>query len=229
MENIIAQFKEVTKRYLVGETEIYALNKAQYDFRKGDYIVVAGPSGSGKSTFLNILGCIDKPTSGRVVFEGRDITDVPLENLNQLRLEKIGFVFQSFNLVPVLSAYENVELPLLFKGLSKKEVKERVEAVMKKVGLEDRMDHLPARLSGGQRQRVAIARALAGSPDLIIADEPTANLDRKTSGSIIDLLAALNQNDKVTIVMASHDPDIIETAKTKIVIQDGKIKEEQLV
>jgi putative ABC transport system ATP-binding protein len=225
----IAELRGVTKKYQVGETEILALNNVYFNVTKGDFIVVAGPSGSGKSTFLNILGSIDKPTSGNIIFNGSDITHVNLEALHQLRLNKIGFVFQSFNLVPVLTAYENVELPLLFKNISKKEIKERVTTVLEKVGLQDRMDHLPARLSGGQKQRVAIARALVGNPELIIADEPTANLDRKTAISIMELITQLNEADKVTIIVASHDPYVIERAKAKIVIQDGKIFKEELV
>jgi putative ABC transport system ATP-binding protein len=225
----IAELRGVTKKYQVGETEIQALNNVNFSVSKGDFIVVAGPSGSGKSTFLNILGSIDKPTSGTILFNGTDITHLNLESLHQLRLNKIGFVFQSFNLVPVLTAYENVELPLLFKNISKKEIKERVTTVLEKVGLQDRMDHLPARLSGGQKQRVAIARALVGSPELIIADEPTANLDRKTAISIMELIGRLNEEDRVTIIVASHDPYVIEKAKAKIVIQDGKILKEALV
>ncbi len=229
MDKTVVELKEVTKKYTVGESDILALNNVDFKLTQGEFIVVAGPSGSGKSTFLNILGSIDKPTSGSIFFDGKDISAISLNDLHQLRLYKIGFVFQSFNLVPVLSAYENVELPLLFKNLSKKELRERVNHVLHKVGLSDRSHHLPAKLSGGQKQRVAIARALAGSPELIIADEPTANLDRKTAASIMDLIAELNEKEQVSIVVSTHDPYVIERAKSKLLIQDGKIFKEELV
>ena len=229
MESSFIKFKNITKLYHLGDAEIRALDGVSYSVNAGDFTVVAGPSGSGKSTFLNILGCIDKPTSGQLLFQERDITGIPLEDLNDLRLRQIGFIFQSFNLIPVLSTYENVELPLLFTSMKKDQIRERVEYVLQKVGLADRMHHLPANLSGGQRQRVAIARALAGNPSLIIADEPTASLDRKTSRSVIDLLSTLNEKDNVTVVLASHDPDIIERAKTKLHIQDGKLVKNEFV
>jgi putative ABC transport system ATP-binding protein len=229
MDKTIVELKGVTKKYTVGDTDILALNAVNFKLFESAFMVVAGPSGSGKSTFLNILGSIDKPTEGSVIFDGTDITDVPLKDLHNLRLYKIGFVFQSFNLVPVLTAYENVELPLLFKNHSKKELKEQVTYMLHKVGLDDRMHHLPAKLSGGQKQRVAIARALAGNPKLIIADEPTANLDRKTAASIIDLISDLNSTDNVSIVVATHDPYVIERAKSKLIIEDGKIFNDELV
>ena len=230
MESSFIELKNIFKIYHLGGTQINALDDLTYTVKKGEFVIIAGPSGSGKSTFLNLVGCVDKPTHGKIIFQGEDITDMPLEHLNDLRLNKIGFIFQSFNLVPVLTAYENVELPLTFSSMSKKEIKERTEYVLERVGLADRMDHMPANLSGGQRQRVAIARALVANPSLIIADEPTASLDRKTADSVLELLTSLNEEDQVTIILASHDENVIKRAKTRLNIQDGKIlKEESLV
>jgi len=223
LSNTIADLIDVSKRYCLGETEVHALKRVNCSISNGDFIVIAGPSGSGKSTLLNIVGCIDKPTDGRVMVDGEDVTSLSFEQLTAIRLHKLGFVFQSFNLVPVLTAYENIELPLLFKGLPESEIRERVTSVLNRVGLGDRMDHMPAKLSGGQRQRVAIARALAGRPRLILADEPTANLDSKTGADIIALLSDLNQHEGVTIVIATHDSAIIQKAKTVITITDGEI------
>ena len=222
--NVLIELKEVSKKYQLGDTEINALDKVNYIVNKGDYIVVAGPSGSGKSTLLNMIGCIDQPTIGEIFFDKIEITKHNLEDLNNLRLLNIGFIFQSFNLIPVLSVYENVELPLLFRNMCKRKIRERVEYVLKKVGLGDRGKHFPSNLSGGQRQRVAIARALVGEPNLIIADEPTANLDRITAQNIIELLKALNKDDNVTIIIASHDDNVIRQTSQVITIEDGKIK-----
>ncbi len=220
---IASQFTNLSKIYYLGNNEIRALDQIDYTINQGDFMVIAGPSGSGKSTFLNILGCLDKPSKGKLTIDGEDVTEVPLEQLYDLRMQKIGFVFQSFNLVPVLNAYENVELPLIFKYKNPAQIDRQVKEVLEKVGLEDRMYHKPAHLSGGQRQRVSIARALAGKPTIIIADEPTANLDRNTSASIMDLFEQLNQDEGVTLVIASHDPDVIARASIKVHIRDGKI------
>jgi putative ABC transport system ATP-binding protein len=214
---------KVSRKYFLGKTEIWALNDLSLQIEKADFVVLAGPSGSGKTTLLNIIGCIDKPDSGTVLFEGRDISSLPLEKLNHLRLEKIGFVFQSFNLIPVLTAFENVELPLLFRGIDNKTIKQNVEQMLMRVGLGDKMHQKPAAMSGGQRQRLAIARALAGNPSLIVADEPTASLDRKNAESIIELLNSLNEEFAVTVVLASHDLMIIEHARTKVFMRDGSI------
>lgn len=229
MKSSFVEFKNISKIYHLGGTEIKALSNVSYSFNTGDFVIIAGPSGSGKSTFLNILGCIDKPTAGQLFFEKEDITQTPLENLNDLRLKKFGFIFQSFNLVPVLTAYENVELPLLFTTNNKREIKQRVEYVLEKVGLSNRMKHFPANLSGGQRQRVAIARALVCNPSLIIADEPTASLDQKTAASVIDLLTDLNKEEKTTIILASHDQNIIERARVKLQMQDGVIVNKKIL
>ena len=222
-KNPLVQFKSIFKKYQLGEITVTALDDIQLDINESDFTVISGPSGSGKSTLLNLLGCIDKPSGGEIFFEGADITNVPLESLYDLRLNKFGFIYQSFNLVPVLSAYENVELPLIFKLDDKKNIKSQVLHSLEIVGLGDRIHHRPAKLSGGQRQRVEIARALAGNPKIIIADEPTANLDSKNSEAIIELLLSLNETKNVTVIVASHDPIVIERAKKKIEIRDGKV------
>lgn len=219
----VAEFRSVTKQFRLGDSVIHALNHVNFELQTGDFTVLAGPSGSGKSTFLNVLGCLDKPTSGQILIGGEDISLIPLEKLYDLRLYKMGFIFQSFNLVPVLSAYENVELPLLFKYHDPTLIRQKVEQSLINVGLSDRMHHKPAELSGGQRQRVAIARAIADTPSLLLADEPTANLDLKTSIDIIDLLVSLNQEMGVTTLVASHDQEIINRAHRINYIRDGVV------
>jgi putative ABC transport system ATP-binding protein len=223
LPEIQVQVENISKKYSLDNTEISAIDHLTCTIHKGDFLVIAGPSGSGKTTLLNIIGCLDKPTEGKIIFEGKDITHVQLERLNHLRLENIGFIFQSFNLIPVLTALENVELPLLFKELDNKTIRERAERSLLRVGLGDKINQKPANLSGGQRQRLAIARALAGNPSIIIADEPTASLDKKNAESIIALLKELNEESGVTIVLASHDPFIIDNSRTRIFIRDGKI------
>jgi putative ABC transport system ATP-binding protein len=213
--------ENISRKYHLGKTEIYALDNLNARICKSDFVVLAGPSGSGKTTLLNIIGCIDKPSKGKIIFNGTDISDTPVEKLNYLRLKNIGFIFQSFNLIPVLTAFENVELPLLFKEPDNRKIKTVVEMFLHRVGLKDKMHQRPSALSGGQRQRLAIARALAGSPSLIIADEPTASLDRKNAESIIGLLKELNEELGITVVLASHDSMIIEQARTKLFMRDG--------
>ncbi len=224
-QEILVQAVNISRKYLLDKTEIHALDNLSYSVAKKDFLVIAGPSGSGKTTLLNIIGCIDKPTSGTILFEGDDITNVSLDKLNHLRLNHIGFIFQSFNLVPVLTAFENIELPLLFKGIDNKTIKQLAEKFLQRVGIADKMNQRPANLSGGQRQRLAIARALAGNPSLIVADEPTASLDRKNAESIIELMRELNNEFGVTVVIASHDQMVIEHAKTKLFIRDGRMVE----
>ncbi len=220
---MVAKLDKVTKIYKLGEVLIPALSDVDFSLQEGDFVVLAGPSGSGKSTLLHLMGCIDKPDKGKVMVDNIDTSEMSLEALTTLRQEKIGFIFQSFNLIPVLTAYENVELPLLFTGMKSPEIMTRVEDVLRKVGLYDRMNHYPAELSGGQQQRVAIARALAGRPSLILADEPTANLDSETGTDILDLLLDLNREEKATILISTHDPTIMEKADKIIHIKDGKI------
>jgi putative ABC transport system ATP-binding protein len=222
----LVELENISRKYYLGKTEISALDNVSFQINKNDFVVLAGPSGSGKTTLLNIIGCIDKPSTGKVFFEEKDITATPLEKLNHLRLQHIGFIFQSFNLIPVLTAFENIELPLLFKGHDAKTIKELAEKFLQRMGIADKMHQKPANLSGGQRQRLAIARALAGNPALIVADEPTASLDRKNAMAIIELLRELNDEFGVTIVLASHDQMIIDHAKTKLFMQDGRVVNE---
>ncbi len=219
----LVQLENISRKYYLDNTEICALDNVSIQINKADFVVLAGPSGSGKTTLLNIIGCIDKPSQGKVFFEGMDITATPLEKLNHLRLHHIGFIFQTFNLIPVLTAFENIELPLLFKGLDETQIKMLAEKFLRRVGISDKINQKPSNLSGGQRQRLAIARALAGNPSLIVADEPTASLDRKNAASIIELLRELNDEFGVTVVLASHDPMIIEHSRTKLFMRDGCI------
>jgi putative ABC transport system ATP-binding protein len=220
---IIAELNEVSKFYGTGSGRVAALDRVSLSLENGGVYVLVGPSGSGKSTILHLLGCIDKQDSGKIIIGGIDTTLMSLEKLTPLRRDKIGFVFQSFNLIPVLTAYENIELPLLFKGLEKSLIKSRVNDVLDKVGLYDRKHHYPRQLSGGQQQRVAIARAIVGKPDLILADEPTANLDSKTGGRILDLLLDVSQNENRSVLVASHDTDVLERISRIVRILDGKI------
>lgn len=222
-ERIIAQLKSVSRHYGTGAGEVKAVDDVSLSFSAGEITALAGPSGSGKSTLLHLLGCIDKPDGGQVIIDGTDTTPMSLEQLASLRLEKIGFVFQSFNLIPVLTACENVELPLLFKEMPKQLIAERVHDVLGKVGLLERKNHYPRQMSGGQQQRVAIARALVSNPALILADEPTANLDSKTGKDILDLLFSLNAKEGITVILASHDPDVLDRVHRIVRVTDGQV------
>jgi putative ABC transport system ATP-binding protein len=223
IEKVVAKLAGVSKYYGTGEGRITALDRVDFEVNKGDFVVLAGLSGSGKSTMLHLLGCIDKQDEGESYIDGIDTTRMSLEQLAPVRLEKIGFVFQSFNLVPVLTAFENVELPLLFKGIDKNTIKSRVNDILHELGLQERMHHFPREMSGGQQQRVAIARALVTNPILILADEPTANLDSKTGADIVNLLIELNQKKNITVVLASHDSVVLDRIKHIVNIRDGKI------
>ena len=223
MEKYIAELIGVSKHYGAGAGRVVALDSVNLALTKGKAHVLVGPSGSGKSTLLHLLGCIDKQDSGRIVIGGVDTTSMSLDELTSLRRDKIGFIFQSFNLIPVLTAYENVEIPLLFKGLGKKYVKDRVNEVLDNVGLFNRKNYFPRQMSGGQQQRVAIARAVVCNPSLILADEPTANLDSKTGGNILDLLLDISQNEDRSVLVASHDAVVLEKIRTIVRILDGKI------
>ena len=220
---VIARLVDVSKYYGNGAARVKALDKVNLSLCRGDIVVLVGLSGSGKSTLLHLLGCIDKQDEGNIIIDGIDTSSMSLEKLTPLRLHKIGFVFQSFNLIPVLTAYENIELPLLFKGLDKQAINERVNQVLDEVGLQDRKKHYPREMSGGQQQRVAIARALAGKPSIVLADEPTANLDSKTGEGILDLLLKLNQQKKSTLVISSHDSVVLDRIKSVVNIRDGKV------
>jgi putative ABC transport system ATP-binding protein len=218
---------DVVKEYHLGKTVVPALQGVDLDMRRGEFTVVMGPSGSGKSTLLNIIGCLDRPTSGAYQFDGREVGDRDFDDLASLRNEKIGFIFQSFNLIPVLNVIENVEFPCLMGRRSEpfKALRARVRELSEEVGLGPYLKHRPDELSGGQRQRVAIARALITRPELVLADEPTANLDSKTSAQIIDLMQRLNQEKGVTFLFSTHDPRVMHHAKRVVYIADGRIVE----
>lgn len=215
---------KVEKSYRLGEQTVAALRGASVTVEEGEFLVLAGPSGSGKSTLLNIIGCIDRADAGTVCIDGRDVASLSADNLSDLRARAIGFVFQTFNLLPVLSAAENVEYPLLLlPELTEGERRERVAHFLDVVGLADYANHRPGQLSGGQRQRVAIARALAPQGRVILADEPTANLDRRTGEGILDLMQQLNRDSGVSFVFSTHDPSVMERADRLLHIEDGLV------
>ena len=223
--NEVIELKNVTKIYNPGkENEVKALRGVNLKVHKSNFIAIMGPSGSGKSTLLHILGCLDRPTSGKVFIDGKDVSRFSDEKLAKIRREKIGFVFQQFNLFPSLTALENVEIPMRLAGVNKSKAKERAKELLKFVDLEKRENHLPNQLSGGEMQRVAIARALANEPEVILADEPTGNLDSKTGTEIIKFMKDLSKKG-YTFVIVTHDPLIANFAKRKIRMKDGKLKE----
>lgn len=219
--------QDVTKEYDLGKTRVQALRGITLRIEPGDFATLAGPSGSGKSTLLNIIGCLDCPTSGEVFLGGAPVGGLGGRDLDRLRLRTIGFVFQSFNLIPVLNVYENIELPLLIRpDISRRERRERVLYFIEEIGLADQVRQKPAELSGGQRQRVAVARALATGPEIVLADEPTANLDSATGIEIIELMHELNRIEGTTFLFSSHDPKIIERATRVFHLADGRLLEE---
>ncbi len=226
----IVSVRSVTKVYMLGKTEVPAVRDASIDVGEGEFISIAGPSGSGKTTLLNLIGCVDTPTSGTVVVDGQDTGKLSERALTDLRLRTIGFIFQSFNLVPVLSVFQNVEFPLLLQGsLHKAERRARVDALLGAVGLEAHARHRPSELSGGQRQRVAVARALVTRPKLVLADEPTANLDSTTGANIIDLMRDMNHRDGTTFIFSTHDPKVMSHANAVVRIADGRIAAREAV
>lgn len=218
------QIKSVCKQYQLGQTTVQALQNVSFEVRQGEFLALTGPSGSGKSTLLHLLGALDKPSSGEVWMGNQMINDLDDRHLAAIRRDNIGFIFQSFNLIPVLSVFGNVEFPLQLQKVSKKERAERVMAVLESVGLAHRVHHKTEELSGGQRQRVAIARALVTRPEVLLSDEPTANLDSKTGHEIIELMQRLNADHKVTLLFATHDSKIVANAHRVITILDGKIE-----
>lgn len=219
----IIQVKNVTKTYKIGEVETHALNGVSLDVAAGEFTALVGPSGSGKTTLLQLIGVLDKPDSGTVKINGEDVTNLKSNKRADLRKKDIGFIFQFFALVPVLSAYENVELPLLLNGVGTKERKERAMALLDAVGLSDRAKHRPDQLSGGEQQRVAIARALASEPVMVLADEPTANLDTANGQHAMDIMQSLNETTGTAFIFATHDPRVMDYAKRVVKMQDGRI------
>jgi len=219
----------VSKIYALGKVEVPALLDIDLDIAAGEFTVIAGPSGSGKTTMLNLIGCVDVATAGRVVVDGHDTGELAERQLTRLRLERLGFIFQSFNLVSVLDAFQNVEFPLLLQGgISKSERRERVMDLLRKVGIHEHAHHRPNELSGGQRQRVAIARALVTRPRIVLADEPTANLDSKTGYHIIDLMKQLNDDEGTTFIFSTHDPKVMSRAGRLVELIDGRVADDRV-
>jgi putative ABC transport system ATP-binding protein len=219
----LIKLEDVHKSYRLGKTEVPALRGVDLEVQAGEFTVVMGPSGSGKTTLLNIIGLLDRASSGSYVLEGEEVGDRDFNDLAELRNRKIGFIFQSFNLIPVLDVLENIEFPCLIAGEGKKALRERALRVAADVGLSEHLRHRPDELSGGQRQRVAIARALVTQPQLVLADEPTANLDSATSEQILDLMEELNRTRHVTFLFSTHDPRIMKRARRVVRIQDGRL------
>jgi putative ABC transport system ATP-binding protein len=219
---IVARFEDVTKVYPMGATEVRALAGVSVSFEAGEFWAIMGPSGSGKSTMLNLLGCLDRPTSGRYLLEGQDVAALNDDALSEFRLRHLGFVFQSFNLIPQLTVRENIELPLYYLEWDANESAARAEAMAERVGLADRLDHRPAELSGGEQQRVAVARALAADPSILLADEPTGNLDTATSQQLMGLLSELNAQG-TTVIMVTHELDLAQYAGHRLHMRDGLI------
>ena len=215
--------QQITKVYQLGDVSVKALCAVSFSIENGEFIAIMGPSGSGKSTFMNILGCLDKTTSGRYLLEGTDVGSLGRDELAAIRNKKIGFVFQGFNLLSRTSALENVELPMLYNGVTAKERRQKAISALKSVGLEGREHHFPNQLSGGQQQRVAVARALVNNAPIILADEPTGNLDTKTSAEIMQLFTKLNAESNITIILITHEPDIAEYSRRIIKFRDGCI------
>lgn len=227
MQGII-HLEDISKSYYLGKNELQVLKDIDMDIFKNEYVALMGPSGSGKSTLMNILGCLDSPSGGKYILNGKDVSRMPDNDLAEVRNKEIGFVFQQFNLLPRLTAAENVALPLVYNGIGKKERTERAMAVLSKVKLDDRSHHKPNELSGGQCQRVAIARALINDPSIILADEPTGNLDSKTSYEIMDILGKIHA-DGNTVILVTHEEDISKFAHRVIRLKDGVIESDTVV
>ncbi|MQY78524.1 MAG: ATP-binding cassette domain-containing protein [Bacteroidetes bacterium] len=219
----IIEIKNLTKIYDGSEVEVIAVNGIDISFDKGEFAAIVGPSGSGKTTFLNLLGGLDRPTSGEVMVDGVNIWNLRPRKLIDFRMNSIGFVFQSYNLIPVLTAKENVEFVMHLQGRPKAERDRRTRELMKAVGLTDRLNSRPGKLSGGQQQRVAVARALASKPTFILADEPTANLDSKSTENLLDIMGNLNKEENITFIFSTHDARVVKKARRVITIEDGKV------
>ena len=221
--NTVIDAHNISKVYNPKTIPVYAVNNVHLHLEKGEFTALVGPSGSGKTTLLNMIGGLDKPDEGSVVINGKDITKLTANELINFRLRNIGFVFQSFNLIPVLTARENVEFILQLQGIKKNARDQRVTQLFKQIGLEDKLDVRPGKLSGGQQQRVAVARALASKPQFVLADEPTANLDSKSASNLVDIMAKLNKEEEITFLFSTHDQRVIQRARRVITLVDGRI------
>jgi len=224
MKKTLIELKNVWKTYDMGDTQVNALQGVSLKIQEGEFVAVAGPSGSGKSTMMHIIGCLDVPSKGVVSLHGRNIATLHESELAQTRGRSIGFIFQQFNLLPMLTALENVALPMIFQGIPREEQLTTATRYLKQLGLGDRMYHKPTELSGGQRQRVAIARALANGPQVILADEPTGNLDSKTGLEVMNILTDLHVKEKKTIILVTHDTNLVKHAERTVYLKDGKIE-----
>ena len=222
------ELKDIYKIYGDGDSEIRALDGINLSIAEGEFVAIVGQSGSGKSTAMNIIGCLDVPTSGQYLLDGEDVSSMNEIQLADIRSRRLGFIFQQYNLIPKLSVLENVELPLIYKAMKPEERRNRAMSALEKVGLPDRADKYPSQLSGGQQQRVSIARALAGDPHLILADEPTGALDSKTGKDVLEFISALNDEGK-TVVLITHDMSVAQKAKRIVRIQDGKIVSDEVI
>ena len=223
---MLIDIRDITKVYEMGEEKVHALSGVTVGVERGEYVAIMGPSGSGKSTLMNLIGCLDTPSSGSYVLNGKEVARMSDDELAAIRNQEIGFVFQTFNLLPRTSALQQVELPLVYGGASRKDRRERAIKALKAVGLSDRMNHTPNEMSGGQRQRVAVARALINDPSILLADEPTGNLDSQTGAEIMALFAELNARGN-TIVLVTHEEDIAAHARRIVRLKDGKIRDDQ--
>jgi putative ABC transport system ATP-binding protein len=224
----VVELKDVKKHYMLGETRVEALRGVSLAIERGEFLAIAGPSGAGKSTILHMIGCIDTPSEGKVLIDSQEVEELNDTELTRIRRNKIGFIFQSFNLVAVLNVYENIEFPLLLqRSLAKREREQAVMRVIEEVGLADRIHNKPSELSGGQRQRVAIARALVTRPLIVLADEPTANLDSETGHRIVELMRTINETEETTFIFSTHDAHIMEHARRVVNIRDGQFTGEE--
>jgi putative ABC transport system ATP-binding protein len=226
-ENAVIDIKNLHKVYRTGQVEVEALRGFDLTVKPGEFSVLAGPSGSGKSTLLNIIGALDIPTEGQVLIEGNDLSKLNAQQLSVLRRDRIGFVFQAYNLIPVLSGVENVEFILMIQGIDAATRRKRARDILDRVGLGDQMNRRPIDMSGGQQQRVAVARAIVSKPAIVLADEPTANLDSKTAGDLLDLMEELNEKQGITFIFSSHDRNVIERAHRLLSLQDGMIVKDE--
>ena len=224
----MVQCAKVTKVYRQGEVEVKALGGIDLEVEPAEFMALAGPSGSGKTTLLNLVGGLDRVTSGIIHMDGKEITSMSQSELSEMRLRKIGFVFQAYNLIPVLTALENVEFVLMLQGMRRSERVERAELMLKEVGLEEQLNRRPSELSGGQQQRVAVARAIVARPAIVLADEPTANLDSKNGERLLDIMEALNDRHKITFVFSTHDSMVMERARRVVHLRDGAISDDVL-